>query len=136
MDKSDLDVDMDKSDGVAESREDEDYIRYLQELRDNGVDDNDAGDDPPNHDGDDLEDDIEDDDSNEPLQNRYLQEDFNADYMAEDSYNSAQRVVGTYVRVVHTNGIHNIAMISCQCHGHDMLPCDLIAARLLPASFE
>ena len=100
------------------------------------MDDNDVGDDPPNHDGDDLEDDIEDDNSNEPLQNRYLPEDFNADYKAEDSFTSAQRVVGTYVRVVHTNGIHNIAMISCECHGHDMLPCDLIAARLLPASFE
>ncbi|KAF8801026.1 hypothetical protein BYT27DRAFT_7227064 [Phlegmacium glaucopus] len=43
---------------------------------------------------------------------------------------------GTYLRVVHTNGIHNIAMVNCQCQGVDLLPCDLLAAHLLPASFQ
>jgi hypothetical protein len=41
-----------------------------------------------------------------------------------------------YVRIVHTNGIHNLAMVSCQCHGADELPLDLIASRLLPSSFQ
>jgi len=41
----------------------------------------------------------------------------------------------TYVRIVHSNGIHHLAMVSCQCHGSDSLPLDLVACRLMPASF-
>lgn len=41
-----------------------------------------------------------------------------------------------YVRIVHTNGLHHLAMVSCRCRGADSLPCDLIASRLLPASFQ
>ena len=44
--------------------------------------------------------------------------------------------MGTYIHVVHTNRIHNIAMISCSCQGPDHLANDRIAAWLLPASFE
>jgi CxC2 like cysteine cluster associated with KDZ transposases len=43
---------------------------------------------------------------------------------------------GTYVRVIHSNGIHHIAMVSCQCHGQEFLPLDLLASQLLPASFK
>ena len=32
-----------------------------------------------------------------------------------------------YVNIVHTNGIHHLAMVSCVCHGPDLLPMDLIA---------
>jgi len=42
----------------------------------------------------------------------------------------------SYVRIVHTNGIHHLAMVSCRCRGADMLPRDLVACRLLPASFQ
>ncbi|KAF8961009.1 hypothetical protein BDZ97DRAFT_1665083 [Flammula alnicola] len=42
----------------------------------------------------------------------------------------------SYVRVVHTNGIHHLAMVSCRCRGPDQLPVDLVACRLLPASFH
>lgn len=42
----------------------------------------------------------------------------------------------SYVRVVHTNGIHNIALITCECRGCNELPMDLVACRLLPASFQ
>lgn len=45
-------------------------------------------------------------------------------------------LLSTYVRVIHVNGIHNIAMVSCECHGADNLPLDLVASRLLPASFH
>ena len=31
-----------------------------------------------------------------------------------------------YVRIVHTNGIHHMAMVTCQCCGDDQLPLDLI----------
>ena len=42
----------------------------------------------------------------------------------------------SYVRIVHTNGIHHMAMVTCQCRGVDQLPLDLVACRLLPASFQ
>jgi CxC2 like cysteine cluster associated with KDZ transposases len=42
----------------------------------------------------------------------------------------------SYVRVVHSNGLHHIAMVSCHCQGDDILPLDLIAGQLLPASFK
>ena len=43
---------------------------------------------------------------------------------------------GNYIRVVHTNGLHTIGMVSCECHGPDELPIDLFAAKLLPTSFK
>jgi KDZ transposase family protein len=48
----------------------------------------------------------------------------------------ASATLGSYLRVVHLNGLHHIAMVSCQCHGEDVLPLDLFAAKLLPASFK
>jgi hypothetical protein len=33
-----------------------------------------------------------------------------------------------YVRVVHTNGIHHIALLSCTCQGHERITTDLIYA--------
>ncbi|KIM35091.1 hypothetical protein M413DRAFT_32763 [Hebeloma cylindrosporum] len=42
----------------------------------------------------------------------------------------------SYVRIVHTNGLHHLAMVSCHCRGTDLLPQDLIASRLVPASFK
>ena len=42
-----------------------------------------------------------------------------------------------YVCIVHTNGLHHLAMVSCQCQGGaKFLPHDLIASRLVPASFQ
>ena len=46
----------------------------------------------------------------------------------------ADALNNTYVRVVHTNGIHHLAMVTCFCHGETNVPLDLVAARLLPAS--
>jgi len=40
------------------------------------------------------------------------------------------------LRVVHTNGIHDVAMVSCECRGEDNMPFDLLSARLLPTSFK
>ena len=42
----------------------------------------------------------------------------------------------SYVHIVHTNGLHHLALVSCQCHGMDCLPQDLIASCLLPTSFQ
>ena len=59
----------------------------------------------------------------------------------DDSYISADPALasvtlGALQRVVHTNGIHHISMVSCQCHGKDVLPLDLFALQLLPASLK
>jgi hypothetical protein len=40
-----------------------------------------------------------------------------------------------YVRVVHTNGIHYIALVFCSCQGKEEVINDLIYARLVPTSF-
>lgn len=42
----------------------------------------------------------------------------------------------SYVRIVHANGIHHLAMITCNCHGTDCVPLDLVACGLMPASFQ
>lgn len=42
----------------------------------------------------------------------------------------------TYVRIVHSNGIHHMALVACQCHGSDQLVLDLIGSRLFPSSFQ
>lgn len=48
----------------------------------------------------------------------------------------ASATIGSLHRFIHTNGLHHIAMVSCQCHGEDFLPLDLFAAHLLPASLK
>lgn len=116
------DVDM-SNDAVAEDVEDEEFMRYLQELRDD-----DSGrdvDDEKVQVEEEVEDDIEEEESEVPLPNHYRQD-----------IAMPQRVVGTYVRVVHTNGIHTLTMISCECNGPDHLARDLLASRLLPTSFQ
>jgi hypothetical protein len=41
-----------------------------------------------------------------------------------------------YVRVVHTNGFHNMSLVYCSCRGREETHCDLMAAGLVPASFK
>jgi hypothetical protein len=48
----------------------------------------------------------------------------------------ASASIASLHRVVHTNGIHHIAMVACQCQGEDIFPLDLFAAHLLPASLK
>jgi hypothetical protein len=40
-----------------------------------------------------------------------------------------------YIRVVHTNGIHHIALVSCLCQGDEQITTDLIYAGWMPTSF-
>ena len=40
-----------------------------------------------------------------------------------------------YVRVVHTNGVHHIAMVFCTCRGKESVINDVIYAGMLPTSF-
>lgn len=129
------DIDMSNSDCVDDREMDTVFLRYIQDLRN---DDGNGHDDPKdiNAEDDFVEDDMEEEETVPPNVNHYLPEDLMTDTSTGPGCSSAQQVVGTYIRVVHTNGIHNIAMISCECHGHDVLPSDLVASRLLPASFE
>lgn len=126
---NDEDIDMSYNREVADDMADEEFIRYLQELRDG-----DDGRDSVEFDTQgDVDDDVDEEEPDVPILNHYLPNERDAE---QEGRASAQRVMGTYVRVVHTNGIHNIAMISCQCQGHDQLASDLLASRLLPCSFE
>lgn len=58
--------------------------------------------------------------------------------LSEDSMPNAPNcdaLNNQYIRVVHTNGIHHIALVSCQCHGDDIITTDLIYAGWIPTSF-
>jgi hypothetical protein len=48
---------------------------------------------------------------------------------------AADGLNNTYVRAFDMNGIHHLAMVTCNCHGQDQVALDLVACRLLPASF-
>lgn len=48
---------------------------------------------------------------------------------------NADGLNNSYVRVIHTNGIHHIGLVTCSCRGQDRIPLDLVACRLFPASF-
>lgn len=126
----DKDIEMDNAEGEANDGVDKEFIRYLQELHE------DSNENINGQDSGEVDDDMEEEEIDPQITNQYLHENFDADYVAGSGIESAQTVVGTYVRVVHTNGIHHIAMLSCECKGQDILPSDLVAARLLPASFE
>lgn len=41
-----------------------------------------------------------------------------------------------YVRVVHTNGIHDICLVYCTCRGEEEAQGDLFHSRLVPTSFQ
>jgi len=65
----------------------------------------------------------------------------NFDTYAPDSFsNFAQSTepewTNSYVRVLHTTGIHHIGMLSCTCQGVDLLPFDLVASNFVPSSFK
>src|ERR1700742_1331607 len=41
-----------------------------------------------------------------------------------------------YVRIVHTNGIHQLALVTCHCQGRESVALDLVACRFTPTSFS
>ena len=51
-----------------------------------------------------------------------------------DSRPEADGLNNAYVRVLHTNGIHHIRLVTCSCRGPEKILLDLFASRLLPAS--
>ena len=107
---------------------------YLDELRNDSRDWCNNGD---TQDDGEIEDELDVEETDVPISNHYLPKEFNTRLAtATTTGGSDIPVMGTYIRVVHMNGIHNIAMVSCECHGHDILLCDLLAVGLVPASFQ
>jgi hypothetical protein len=41
-----------------------------------------------------------------------------------------------YVRIIHNNGIHDLAVVTCHCLGGDAVHADLVYCKLIPASFS
>jgi hypothetical protein len=41
-----------------------------------------------------------------------------------------------YIRIVHMNGFHNMALLFCTCRGREVTHCDLMAAGVVPSSFQ
>lgn len=124
--ENDMDISRDKD--FNDDDGDEQFFRYLDNLREH------TGDTSMNEKEQELEDEMEEEEIEAPIENEYISHNFNTGTGGDTGTGPA--IMGSYVRVVHTNGIHNIAMITCDCHGHDSLPGDLLAARLLPASFK
>jgi CxC2 like cysteine cluster associated with KDZ transposases len=112
-----------------DDQSDQAFFQFLNDLHENGAD----IEDPP--DILEMEDEIEEEEKEPPSINPYLgnngtQNDLGVPYTPSFPF------IGTYLRVVHINGVHNIAMINCDCSGQDMVAGDLLACRLLPASFH
>lgn len=57
-------------------------------------------------------------------------------YLPKVDIPTAHLFTDTYVRVVHTNGIHQLGLVSCMCGGAENVPLDLIALQLIPTSFQ
>jgi hypothetical protein len=132
------DVTVGHADGVHNDQCEEEFMQYLQDLLENGT--GDLGDAHMEHPADfgELEDELEQEEVETPIINQYLPSEVGPGAGKDTAGGppSALPFIGTYLRVVHSNGIHDIAMVSCECRGHNMLHCDLLAARLLPASFQ
>ena len=54
---------------------------------------------------------------------------------SEDTRPASDTLHNTYVQVIHSNGIHHLAMVTCLSHGADNNSLDLVASHLLLASF-
>lgn len=84
---------------------------------------------------------IEDDDEDDDIGDDEIDEDENeTGRNADPGLNTDPALAAATIlsphRVVHTNGIHSIALVSCQCRGEEILPLDLVASQLFPASLK
>jgi CxC2 like cysteine cluster associated with KDZ transposases len=150
------DVEMDSPDqecaepqiNTNDATDDEDFLRYLDRLRQTQGDDTESI-----HDSGSVDDELDNDeqvqDSDEGMASiePYLPSSSSAGGNTDradagwlgstgraPSVPQSDALNNTYVRIVHTNGIHHLALVSCPCQGQEMLPLDLVACRLVPAS--
>ena len=54
----------------------------------------------------------------------------------QPSGHACTAIPDNYIRVVHSNGLHYILLVSCHCRNIDRPHLDLFAAQLLPTSFK
>ena len=116
---------------VQTDKSDEEFLKHLDNLYENEPSSDDTLEGSEELE---IEDDVADEETDPPDINRYLPNE-NATSISEE-YTVPITIVGTYLRVVDINGIHNIAMINCECQGADRVAGDLLASRLLPTSFK
>ncbi|KAH9481966.1 hypothetical protein JR316_0006496 [Psilocybe cubensis] len=109
-----------------EAEEDRHFFEYLDRLRDHV--DAEELEEP----GDDAE--VGDEDDNEVEEDGEYNAPFQR-YLPSAVGTATFRSSGT-IRVIHTNGIHNIPLVVCSCQGADHIPSDLIATHLWPTSFK
>jgi hypothetical protein len=127
-----MDIDDSMVDPEEEAVADEEFERFLNDLHTRRED-------PDACDAEDAFDDAEEDDDETVVADvdgdlpipEYLGADVETPELPmRDAFQNS------YVRIVHTNGLHHLAMVSCRCRGAERLPRDLIASRLVPASFQ
>ena len=58
-----------------------------------------------------------------------------ADAKLTPTLRTADALNNSYIHVVHTNGIHHLAMVTFQCQGEHQIPLDLVTSNLLLTSF-
>ena len=127
------------ADSNQEASQDEATMRMLDELLDGHNPDEVLEEDETNWPVD-TEADIQDMDAGTAGFTNYMQDVLGAD-SANPSHSSmptppnCDALSNQYVRVVHTNGVHHIALVSCTCQGHEKITTDLIYAGWMPTSF-
>jgi len=66
-------------------------------------------------------------------------DELNTEYVAEATMPdrpTRDALNNQYVRVIHSNGVHHIGLVSCSCQGSDRLPFDLMHAGFVATSFK
>ena len=53
-----------------------------------------------------------------------------------DGHPTTDALNNNYIRVIHTNGVHHIALLNCACQGNTQIIKDLMYAGFLPTSFK
>jgi len=111
-----------------EDMDDDQFMQYLENLK-NQVDIGHAKEDPEMEDELDAEEDIP------SVFDTHAASQIAAGHRPTAGASSSVLPVPS-LRMVHTNGIHDIPLVSCECRGEDNLPFNLMSARLLPTSFK
>ena len=130
-----LDDDAPTSQSHIHEESNTEFFQYIEKLQEQSDDQSNISD---IQDEEEMEDEIDEDELDTPISNQYLHTEISADVTsaqvistsASDSSNVRPTfsAIGTYVHVVHTNGIHHIALVNYVCRGNENLPGDLIAA--------
>jgi hypothetical protein len=59
-----------------------------------------------------------------------------ADDAAPDAPPGRDSLYNAYVRVIHVNGVHHLALVTCSCLGAESIHANLMSCRLIPTTFK